>query len=169
MCKGVNETLCHIHWGNNSNFPAVYPANCPAPELSRLSSDREHHQIQGSKVVRAPASDTSFIRKVFCTKPTANTFRWEGRYPLIYSLCSIPLKYTQKDALFFTQASDMGHSRTGAIQDHHPEYSYYINLDFGVLILACTNMCLLSFHFWWSFCDIYVSTTVWLIRPYGMP
>ena len=31
------------------------------------------------------------------------------------------LKYTQKDALFFTQASDMGHSRTGTIQDHHPE------------------------------------------------
>ena len=36
------------------------------------------------------------------------------------------------------------------------------------LILACTNMCLLSFIFWWSFCDIYVSTTVWLIRPHGM-
>ena len=98
-------------------------------------------KYQGSKVVRAPASDTSLVRKVFCTKPTANTFRWEGRYPLIYSLCSVPLKYTLKDALFFTQVSDMGHSRTGAIQDHHPEYSYYINLDFGVLILACTNTC----------------------------
>ena len=97
-CVKEQRRLCHIHWRNSSNFPAVYPANCMFSTRAFKVEFRQRAPPNTRFESCVSASDTEPCQEgvLYLTNCQHIQVRRQVSTNILNDLflCSIPLKYT---------------------------------------------------------------------------